>query len=305
MRVYGVDFTSRPRRSKPIHVAVCDLEGDVLRFLRLEQVRSFAAFEASLMAPGPWIAGFDFPFTQPRRFLTGIGWPTAWPAFAAHLGAMDREAYRAALEGYKRDRPMGDREHPRGFEAGTGAASPQKLHGVPVALMLFEGVPRLHRAGVQIPGLCEGDPARVAFEAYPGVAARTLIGRASYKTDTRAKQTPALLEARRAILSALTGEAGRARFGLRVEAPAWLADDPGADPLDALICAAQAAWGMRALAADPALPARIDPVEGWIADPEVVRRLSAKTEAAPAGCGPSLRAVAGAGWRATPATGPR
>lgn len=274
MRVYGVDFTSVPGPRKPVAVAVCRLAGDILTFERLERIVSHANFERSLASPGPWIGGFDFPFTQSRRFLENIGWPTAWPAFAAHLGRMNRDAYRAALEGYKRDRVMGDREHSRGFEAGTGAASPQKLYGVPVALMLFEGVPRLHRAGVHVPGLHDGDPGRIAFEAYPGVAARALIGRAPYKTETRTKQTPALLDARRAILAALTGPAGQARFGLSVKAPGWLADDPGGDPLDALICAVQAAWGMRAQAADPTLLSRIDPVEGWIADPDVVRRLS-------------------------------
>ncbi len=275
MRVYGVDFTSRPRRAKPIHVAACRLAGDALRFERLERIASFDAFEAALRLPGPWVAGFDFPFTQPRRFLGNMGWPEAWADLARHVGALEREAFRAALEDYKRDRPPGDREHARAMEAGSGAASPQKLYGVPVALMFFEGVPRLHRAGLHVPGLRDGDRARVAFEAYPGVAARDLIGRRPYKTEAAAKRTPALLEARRAILAALTGPEGRARFGLRVEAPAWLADDPGGDPLDALICAAQAAWAHRALDGEPGLLDRADPVEGWIADPWMATRLRA------------------------------
>ena len=35
----------------------------------------------------------------------------------------------------------------------------------------------------------EGDPTRVALEAYPGLLARELIGARSYKSDAVAKQT--------------------------------------------------------------------------------------------------------------------
>jgi hypothetical protein len=275
MRVYGVDFTSAPGRRKAICVAVCHLNGDRLRFDALERIETLPAFEDWLRHPGPWIAGFDFPFTQSRRFIDNMGWPRDWPALADHVGTLSRPAFRAVLEDYKRDRPPGDREHARLFEAGAGAASPQKLYGVPVALMFLEGVPRLRRAGLSVPGLAVGDPDRVAYEAYPGVAARDLIGRTSYKTEARARRTPALLAARQAILEALTGEGGRARFGLRVEAPAWLADDAGGDPLDALICAVQAAWAHRALAAHPEMLDRVDPVEGWIADPRPAAGLRA------------------------------
>lgn len=273
MRVHGVDFTSAPSRSKPICVAVCQLEGERLAFDRLERLASLGAFNDWLGAPGPWIAGFDFPFTQSRKFLSNIGWPLDWRSYADRLAAMSRTEFRAALEGYKADRAPGDREHGRGFEAGTGAVSPQKLYGVPVALMQFEGAPRLRRAGVHIPGLQEGDPSRIAVEAYPGVAARALIGRTSYKNDQASKQTPEQADARIEILGRLTGEAGFRRFGLRVTAPSWLADEPGADPLDALLCSVQAAWAARLMRDEPERLARLDLSEGWIADPDVLPRL--------------------------------
>jgi hypothetical protein len=267
MRVLGVDFTSRPRRSKPIVVAACDLRGDVLIFQSVESLADFGEFDNFLNSPGPWVAGFDFPFAHSRKFIDGMAWPDTWPAYADHLAAMTRERYRELLEAYKAGRPYGDREHPRGFEAGSGAASPQKLYGVPVALMLFEGVPRLRTAGLHLPGLCDGDPGRQAVEAYPGVAARALLrGGKSYKTDDRREQTVALHDARRNILSALTGQPGRDRFTIRVEAPASLADDPSGDQLDALLCAVQAAWAFRAVLGDPARMAATDPREGWIAD---------------------------------------
>jgi hypothetical protein len=273
VQVYGVDFTSAPSRSKPICVAVCRLEGDRLTCSHVHGLRTLDAFEAALREPGPWVAGFDFPFTQSRTFLRNMGWPEDWRAYARLIEGMSREGFRAALEAYKADRAPGDREHSRGYEVGTGAVSPQKLYGVPVALMQFEGVPRLLRAGVRVPGLADGDPGRVALEAYPGVAARALVGRRSYKAEERRRQTPELLGTRRLILGRLCGEEGRARFGLRVEAPERLADEPGGDPLDALLCAVQAAWAWRLMEREPGRLAALDLSEGWIADPDVVARL--------------------------------
>lgn len=278
MRVHGVDFTSAPSRRKPICVAVCRLEGAALRFERLERITTLAAFDASLRAPGPWIAGFDFPFTQSRVFLRNMGWPEGWADFADLLASMEKAEFRERLEAYKADRAPGDREHSRGFERGTGAVSPQKLYGVPVALMQFEGVRRLRAAGVDVPGLCAGDPARIAVEAYPGVVARALIGPVPYKNDQVRKQTAAQADARRLILARLTGTEGRDRFGLEVEAPAHVAEDRSGDSLDALICAVQAAWALRRMSDGLA---GLDLSEGWMADPAVLDRMkrSARAEA--------------------------
>ena len=67
--------------------------------------------------------------------------------------------------------------------------------------MFYKGAPRLVRAGVTTPGLSDGDPGRAVVEAYPGVLARALIGRRSYKNDDRKRQTSEKLAA---IASALT-----------------------------------------------------------------------------------------------------
>ncbi len=269
MRVWGVDFTSAPRRAKPITAARGWLEQDCLRIEAVEPMTDFAAFEAFLMRPGPWVAGFDFPFAQARRFLEGIGWPLDWRDCAGLVAGLSRDEFRAKLEEYKKNRAPGDREHSRVFEKATGAVSPQKLFGVPVGLMYFEGVPRLARAGVHVPGLATGDRSRIAVEAYPGVAARSLLGgRISYKSDSR--DSDALRAARQALVTALSGEAGRQRFGFSVVLPEGLARAANADGLDAAICAVQAAWALRAGLTEAGMPGLPEPGEGWIADPSVL-----------------------------------
>ena len=135
----------------------------------------------------------------------------------------------------------------------------------PVAFMLHAGVPRLIAAGVHLPCLLDGDSQRVALEGYPGLLARELIERRSYKSDERGKQTPERLIARKDLVDAL--EQGRpARLGLRLVASHAqrdaLVDDASGDRLDAVLCLMQAAWaGMQP---GYGLPAQVDPLEGWI-----------------------------------------
>ena len=188
--------------------------------------------------------------------------------YVQHAGTLGRSGYRDALHRYKENRIAGDKEHRRETDKAAGAISPQKLYGVPVGLMFFEGAPRLLASGVTIAHLHGGDPQRIAIEAYPGVLARQFIGRRSYKNDTRRKQTPDQLGARRDLLDALRRKASQ-RYGLTVDAPSRLCDDPGADHLDALLCAVQAAWAWRQRDNAFGAPNVVDQLEGWIADPHL------------------------------------
>lgn len=274
MDVYGIDFTSRPARSKPITCLHCQLQAGVLRAGELEAFANFSGFVGMLRRSGPWIAGLDFPFGMPRKFVENIGWPKSWAGYIEHAARLDKEGFRAALEDYRRDRPAGDKEHRRATDIAAGSISPQKLYGTPVALMFFEGAPRLIRAGVTIPHISVGDPDRIVVESYPGVLARQIIGRRSYKNDATAKQTPELLEARRHLLNRLCDRALCEPLGFEVLADPSLCDDPSGDRLDALLCAVQAAWAWVNRANRYGAPAHVDPLEGWIADPLVTHRAS-------------------------------
>jgi hypothetical protein len=267
----GIDFTSRPTRRKPITCVECVLDDTRLHARRLYEWPDFDGFEQVLRRLGPWIAGIDFPFGQARRFVETIGWPRTWTGYVDYAAGLGRDGFRAALDAYRADRAPGDKEHRRACDIKAGSISPQKVYGTPVGLMFFEGAPRLRAAGVSIPALQQGDPGRVVVEAYPGVLARALIGRRPYKQDSRARQTPAQAQARREMLGQVTGGGLPEGYGLSVSAPVRLADDPGADHLDALLCAVQAAWAWRHRDSGYGVPATMDALEGWIADPACCR----------------------------------
>jgi len=264
LTIYGVDFTSAPRRAKPIVAASGRVAGTWLRLDALEALGDFDAFERFLQRPGPWIGGFDFPFGLPNALLVDLLWPRDWKRLVAFCAALSRAEFRGILDGYRASRPAGRKYAHRATDRPAGSSSPMKLVNPPVALMFHEGAPRLAAARVLVPGLATGDPGRVALEAYPGLLARA-ITRASYKNDTRSKQTPARRAARRAIVAAL--EAGAHPLSMRVSfvRPALrrrLIDDASGDALDAVLCATQAAWA--AMQPSYGLPRRIPRAEGWI-----------------------------------------
>lgn len=267
LNVYGIDFTSRPKRRKPLTCLHCILEDGVLTAQELQEWNSYEQFEASLQEPGPWIMGVDFPFGQSAQFIRNIGWPLSWSGYVEHAASLGRAGFRNALTDYRIARPYGDKEHRRRTDIGASSISPQKLYGVPVALMFFEGAPRLVKSGVSIPMLQEGDPNRVVVEAYPGVLARRVIGKRSYKNDTVKRQTDELFAARVDMLSYILSGSTEPEFGFKVTAPMSLADDASGDQLDALLCAMQAAWAWTMRNENYGAPHDADPLEGWIADP--------------------------------------
>jgi hypothetical protein len=157
MRIYGIDFTSTPNRRKPLTCAVCELDDQVLSFVELQTWSSFDGFEASLACPGPWVAGLDFPFGQASRFIETIGWPKLWRDYVTHAASLGRAGFRSALDAYRSGRDVGDKEHRRSVDVLAGSISPQKLYGVPVGLMFFEGARRLVASGMTIPGVMIGE----------------------------------------------------------------------------------------------------------------------------------------------------
>lgn len=264
MQIVGVDFTSAPRRAKPITLALGEADGTVLRIERVDSHAGWASYEAWLAQPGPWVGGFDFPFGLSRELVEHLGWPQTWAALVMHCATLERAQLRATFKAFCDARPAGSKFAHRVTDGPAGSSPSMKWVNPPVAYMFHEGTRRLLDAGVTVYGLHAGDPQRIALEAYPGLVARA-VTRASYKSDERARQTPERRAAREHIVRAL--EDGTHPLGIRLMMKKTLRreliDDGTADWLDAVLCAVAAAWA--AQRPNFGLPLLLDPVEGWTA----------------------------------------
>ena len=241
----------------------------MLRASVLEEWSTFTEFEEALTHLGPWIAGIDLPFGQSRKFIETIGWPMDWHNYVLYAHSLGRKGFRDALDAYRKPRSYGDKEHRRQTDIAAKSISPQKLYGVPVGLMFFEGAPRILKSGVTIPVLQDGDPNRIVVEAYPGILARQIVGNRSYKQDSKKKQTVEQRDARYDLLENLRNGSMHDVYGFEIDAPFKLCDDPGGDHLDALLCAIQAAWAWSMRMRNYGAPSSVDRLEGWIADPSL------------------------------------
>lgn len=271
----GCDFSSSPSARKRIVLAWGHLRGAVVVLERLEKLPTLAAFEQWLSRPGSWTGGFDLPFGLPRELLVALGWPLSWEACIRHYARLSRADIRATFAAFCDARLVGGKFAHRACDRPAGSSPSMKWVNPPVAFMLHAGVPRLLEAGVLFPGLhmptasASTVARRVALEAYPGLLARELLGKRSYKSDERAKQTPDRLIARKDLLTGL--EVGQTRLGLRLKLTHAqrdaLVDDASGDSLDAVLCLVQVAWGRKRNIAGDALyglPHGMDPLEGWI-----------------------------------------
>jgi hypothetical protein len=262
----GCDFSSAPTRRKPIVMALGRERAGRVVLESVELLPTLKAFEDWLGEPREWVGGFDFPFGLPRALVEQLGWPVQWRACMEHYAGLSRADIRTTFAAFCAARPAGAKFVHRAFDKLAGSSPSMKWVNPPVAYMLHAAVPRLLAAGVHIPGLHDGDPRRVALEAYPGLLARELLGRRSYKSDEKAKQTPERLIARKDLITGL--EHGNTRLALRLKVSnaqrdALVADASG-DRLDAVLCLVQAAWAQQHGAPRYGLPETLDPLEGWI-----------------------------------------
>jgi hypothetical protein len=274
VKVYGVDFTSRPRRAKPITIAEGRLKGRVLRIEAFLCLATFNEFEAFLAQGRAWVSGLDFPFGQPGKLVKALGWPATWSGYVERIGRMTKPEFAEVLTTYKAQQPPGTKHLLREIDARAKACSPMMLYGVPVGKMFFEGAPRLLASGASILPCRPTASRRIVFEAYPALAARKFINRNAYKSDKRRKQTPEKRAAREAIVNGLLSPGLEFHYGLVLrltdEQCQALIGDPTGDTLDAVLCAIQAAWAHTLRRKGYGIPRACDPLEGWIVDPELV-----------------------------------
>ena len=268
-RLLGCDFSSSPSQRKPIVVAWGEFAGDRVVLKALERFPTLPAFGECLQVNSEWVGGFDLPFGLPRELVHSLGWPTEWLACMQHYAQLSREDIRAQFAGFCNQRPVGGKFAHRATDFPAGSSPSMKWVNPPVAFMMHAGVPLLIQAGVHMPGLHDGDLQRVALETYPGMWARRVLQRKSYKNDATAKQTGERWLARKNLLHALVW--GHDDVPMRLKLSSAMADklvdDASGDSLDAVICMMQTAWAQQRFEqGDPlyGLPHDMDRLEGWI-----------------------------------------
>ena len=277
MHILGLDFTSAPSPRKPITCAVCELSESILHVKETQAYTSFAQFEQFLQQDGPWIAAFDFPFGQPRKLLENLNWPLSWEGYVQHVATMGKLAFEETLTRYQASRPAGDKQHTRVTDRLANARSPMMLHRVPVGKMFFQGAPRLLHAGISILPCRPNATNRIVLEGYPALVAQRFVGKTSYKSDERKKQTAEQRTTRQHIVDTIRSPKLQEVYNVKLELSATMADrlvqEPMGDELDAVLCAIQAAWAYTQRDAGYGIPSGCDAVEGWIVDPGMMRHV--------------------------------
>ena len=266
MKIYGIDFTSAPSKNKVIACAEAWLESDVLHVQKFYRFADFHSFMDFLTRSQIWIAGVDFPLGQPRKLIENLEWGKTWAEYVDRIGQMTKQEFVETLNQYRQDRAAGDREHLRQTDREAGAISPMKVYGVPVGKMFFEGAPRMLAAGFSVlPCHPTNDP-RIVIEIYPALMSKSIIGKQSYKSDDKRKQTMEMQLLRQAIINQVRSPISSTKYDFVVKIDQQLmcecVRDASGDTIDAVIAAIQAASAFRQL--DFGIPKNCDRLEGWI-----------------------------------------
>jgi hypothetical protein len=132
--------------------------------------------------------------------------------------------------------------------------------------MFFEGAPRMLKAGFRVLPCHPTDDSRIVLEIYPALMAKSLIGKQSYKSDEKRKQTPEMQFLRQEMLNQVRSPDLKTKYGFDVAIIDSLASeceqDPSGDLIDAVFAAIQVASALRQL--NYGIPENCDRLEGWI-----------------------------------------
>lgn len=217
MRIYGLDFTCVPSSRKPITCVECILEGQLLQVRQLCPLTSLDAFEEFLSREGPWVAGIDFPFGQPRKLIENMLWPqNSWEEFVGFISQMSLKEFDKELRDYREERPKGDKQHLRSTDKAAGAKSAMMMYGVPVGKMFFRGAPILAKSGVCIFPCMVRNSDRIVLEAYPGIIARRWTD-GSYKGENPSKDDVARKRQREKIIHGILSQSLGEIYGIELQ----------------------------------------------------------------------------------------
>ena len=290
MKVYGIDFSSAPSKKKPIAVAECWLRGSVseswshneLSLSNFHSIESLDLFEEFLSQRGPWVGGFDLPFSMPRDLIEHFNWPSRWDIFTKFYCSLDKKVIKKFFIKWCSTKKYGDKFAYRSTDKASKSSPAMRWVNPPVAWMMHAGIGRIRKAGLIFPAHQKNfNPMqeqkdinrfmmggfdyhnRLAFEVYPALTAR-VVSTKSYKNDNKNKDSLVRVMMRKNIVKHL--RYGKAGLSTKLKSSLALQNrmimDYKGDYLDAAICALQAAEVLKMR--NFGFPKNLDTLEGWI-----------------------------------------
>lgn len=271
MRIFGLDFSAASHEGVPIACTSCVLESRVLYVHCLALLENLDSFENFLSSEGPWVAGIDFPFGQPRKLVKNLGWPMRWEGYVGRSEGLGLTRFELVLEEYRETRPLGDKQYLRSVDSQANFRTPMSLRQVPTSRLFQRCAPRLLRSPVSVLPCRPNRDERVVLEAYPALVARRLIDRRPYKGTSPDELSDLRLDARRDLLDGLMSQRLEDEFGVALAVDSSIRDElieePSGNYLDAILCSLQATWAWNHREHGWGIPSSADSLEGWIVDP--------------------------------------
>ncbi|MGI2336808.1 MAG: DUF429 domain-containing protein [Dehalogenimonas sp.] len=274
MKIYGVDFTSAPKRSKPITVAEAELSCETLEIVGQRNFSNAQELLDFLNTPGAWLGAFDFPFGLPRELITDSQWPQDWASYVKVIHQMGKAQYENHIRGYQ-SRVTGKRRLYRETDKKARSRSPMQLDFIPVGKMFFFGAPMLLQSKCTVVPFRDGVPnTGIIVEGYPKLVAEKAVGNLRYKSEAPSNDASRLGDNRNSILRWITSQEVQKAYGFNVQIGDTLQtdclSDGKGDKLDAVLCAIQGAWAWEQRHNGYGVPTECDLLEGWIVDPALL-----------------------------------
>jgi len=97
-----------PQPGKPTTVAGGVLDDHKLEIVIVDELTTWGAFENRLNRDGEWVTAIDFPFSQPRKLIENLVWPTSWEDCVEQLTKISKQNFVRMLREYQAARPDGD-----------------------------------------------------------------------------------------------------------------------------------------------------------------------------------------------------
>lgn len=202
MRIYGLDFTSKPKKGKPLTLAICTLKEKMLT-VEVEKLHEFEPCEPLkeysnwLNGKGDWenekewVAGIDFPFGMPIPAIIHFEWAddianTSWCAYMKKLFEDNEKLFnfKKIMENWAYPNEKSEKGRPvkiqfkRLTDHVAHSQSPMKVSDNPYpGAMLYQGCKALLEANVSVPPLrrFKENEGKIVVEAYPRIVAQTFL----------------------------------------------------------------------------------------------------------------------------------